>query len=146
TMGDETRNASKRHLVALMQTGHSWQEAAAQAGIQVSRSTAYRWLQRVKAAGEASLTDGRHGHPTKVRGPVHEFLETTCRQVPQHSSREIQAKLTERFGVVISIGHLNRLRAKLAGGSRAVHREKNSSSLAHQRILLGLMEQEGSCL
>ena len=57
-------------------------EAAAQAGIQVSRSTVYRWLQRVKAAGEASLTDGRHGHPAKIRGPAHEFLETTCHQVP----------------------------------------------------------------
>jgi transposase len=145
-MGDETRNAAKRRLVALMQMGHSWQEAAAQAGIQVSRSTAYRWLQRVKAAGEASLTDGRHGHPAKVRGSVHEFLETTCRQAPQHASREIQAKLAERFGVVVSIGHLNRLRAKLAGGSRAVQREKNCSSPPRQRTLLGLMEQEGSSL
>jgi hypothetical protein len=27
-MEDETRKASKRQLVALMQTGHSWQEAA----------------------------------------------------------------------------------------------------------------------
>jgi len=41
-----------------------------------------------------------------------------------------EAALQERFGILISIGHLNRVRAELGLGSRAGHREKNGSSLA----------------
>ena len=144
-MEDETREASKRHLVALMQTGHSWQEAATQAGIQVSRSTAYRWLQRVRAAGEAGLTDGRHGHPAKLRPPVREFLEMTFYQSPRSSGREIQALLQERFGVVVSIGHLNRFRATLTRGSSETFGEKNSSPRLHKSQLSGKREQVGYC-
>ena len=43
-MEAEQRRAAKEQMIALMQTGHRWQEAAAQAGIQASRSTAYRRL------------------------------------------------------------------------------------------------------
>ncbi len=145
TMEDETRQASKRHLVALMQTGHSWQEAAAQAGVQVSRSTAYRWLQRVRAAGEASLTDGRHGHSAKLRPAVREFLEMTSHESPRRSSREIQARLQERFGVVVSIGHLNRFRATLTRGSSEAFGEKNSTPRLHKSQLSGKREQGGYC-
>lgn len=144
-MEDETRKAAKLQLVALMQTGHSWQEAAAQAGVQVSRSTAYRWLQRVRAAGEASLTDGRHGHPAKLRPLVREFLEMTSHESPRRSSREIQALLQERFGVVISIGHLNCFRATLAQGRSEAFGEKNSSPRLHKSQLSGKREQVGSC-
>lgn len=105
-MGTDERLASKEHLVALMQAGSSWQEAAAQAGVQVSRSTAYRWLHQVRTRGAASLVDGRHGHPAKVSPPVREFLETTYRESHEHSGREMQATVQERFGVMISIGHL----------------------------------------
>jgi hypothetical protein len=49
----------------------------------------------------------------------------------------VQAALQERFGILVSIGHLNRMRAKLGVGSRAIHREKNFSSLARQRKLIG---------
>jgi transposase len=144
-MEDETRTAAKLQLVALMQTGRSWQEAAAQAGVQVSRSTAYRWLQRVRAAGEASLTDGRHGHPAKLRPPVREFLEMTSHESPRRSSREIQALLQERFGVVISIGHLNRFRATLARGRSEAFGGKNISPRHHKSQLSGKREQVGYC-
>jgi hypothetical protein len=43
-MEAEQRRAAKEQMVALMQAGHRWQEAAAQAGIPISRSTAYRRL------------------------------------------------------------------------------------------------------
>lgn len=43
-MEAEQRRAAKEQMIVLMQAGHRWQEAAAQAGLQVSRSTAYRRL------------------------------------------------------------------------------------------------------
>ncbi len=116
-----------------MQAGRPWQEAAAIAGVQMCRSATYRLLREVRTRGETALQDGRHGHPAKLREPVREWLETTCRQAPHTPSRLIQAALQERFGILISIGHLNRMRAKLGVGSRTVHREKNGSFLALQR-------------
>jgi hypothetical protein len=65
-MEAEQRRAAKEQMIALMQAGHRWQEAAAQAGIQVSRSTAFQ----------------------------------------------------ERFGIQISLGYLNQVRARLGLGRR----------------------------
>src|SRR5215471_19666046 len=110
-MEQEQRQAAKRQLLALMQAGQSWQAAAAAAGLQISRSTAYRWLQEVRTRGEAALQDGRHGHPAKVRPPVLHWLESRCQASPQVPSSELQRELQEQMGVLISISHLNAVRA-----------------------------------
>ncbi len=137
-MEEEQRRAAKRQMVALMQVGHSWQEAATMAGVQLGRSAAYQLLHNVRLRGEAALQDGRHGHPAKLRPPVREWLETTCREAAPHTpSHVIQAALQERFGILVSIGHLNRVRAELGVGSRALHREKNGNFLARQMNLTG---------
>jgi|SRR6266699_3717670 len=47
-MQEEHNRAAKGRLVALTQAGHSWQEAATMAGVQISRSAAYRFLQKVR--------------------------------------------------------------------------------------------------
>ncbi len=87
-MQEEERRAAKARLTAGMRAGRSWQEAAMEAGVQTSRTAAYRLLQGVRAHGEAALRDGRHGHPTKVRGPVRAWLEAYCRgrQTPRGGS------------------------------------------------------------
>jgi transposase len=132
-MQEEQRRAAKGQLIALMQAGHPWHEAAAMAGVQIGRSAAYQLLRNVRLRGEAALQDGRHGHPAKLRPPVREFLETTCREAPHTASHVVQAALQERFGLLVSIGHLNRVRAQLVVGSRTAHREKNCHFLARQR-------------
>ena len=96
-----------------MQAGHPWHEAAAMAGMQIGRSAAYQLLCNVRLHGDAALQDGRHGHPAKLRPPVREFLETTCREAPGIPSHVVQAALQERFGLRVSVGHLNRVRAEL---------------------------------
>ena len=101
---------TKRQMVMLMQQGVHWQEAARLTGIHVSRSTAYRWFQGWRLAGEATLRDGRHGHPSKAREPVLNFLESRWSQAPQTKSSTIQKEVQGQFGQVISITHLNRLR------------------------------------
>jgi lipopolysaccharide biosynthesis regulator YciM len=47
-MEEEHNRAAKGQLIVLMQAGHSWQEAATMAGVQISRSAAYRLLQKVR--------------------------------------------------------------------------------------------------
>ena len=103
--------AAKKQMMELMQAGHRWKEAATVAGVQTSRSTAYRWWQAYRSQGEKALQDGRHGHPAKARDPVLAWLKSTDEQAPQTSSRQVQTQLEERFGFRISLTHLNRLRA-----------------------------------
>src|SRR2546427_11693251 len=104
-MEAEQRRAAKEQMIALMQTGHRWREAAAQAGIQVSRSTAYRLLRLVRTHGKAAFQDGRHGHPAKLRTVERTWLESYCRASPGAPSRVVQASLPERFGSPISISY-----------------------------------------
>src|SRR6266567_6594078 len=103
TMEAEQRRAAKEQLIALMQAGHRWQEAAAQARIQVSRSTAYRLLRLVRTRGKAAFQDGRHGHPAKLRTAERTWLENYCHTSPHTSSRVVQAALQEQFGIQISM-------------------------------------------
>src|SRR5881296_2518136 len=69
-------------VVEAMEQGLPWHEAAKQAGLAISQSTAYRLRQRMRKAGEQALREGRHGHPSKLRGQVRTFLEEACHQAP----------------------------------------------------------------
>jgi transposase len=131
-MEKEQKRGAKRQMMELMQVGHHWKEAATVAGVQTSRSTAYRWWQAYRSHGEEALQDGRHGHPAKAREPVLVWLESTEKQAPQVSSRVVQGQLSERFGFLISITHLNRLRAAHGRVRPARREEKKSGS---QRIV-----------
>src|SRR5215472_10528316 len=125
-MEQEQRQAAKRRMLALMQAGQSWQAAAAAAGIQVSRSTAYHWQQEVRTRGEAALQDGRHGHPAKVLPRVLQWLESRCQATPQVPSSELQRELQEQLGVLISISHLNAVRAMHGWSNSATAGKKTS--------------------
>lgn len=112
-MDRQARHAAKTQMVALMQAGQSWQEAAGQAGVQTSRTAAYQLLQRVRTEGTAALEDQRHGHPTKLRQSVRDWLVMFCRAAPACTGRAVQTALLVRFGLVVSISQINRLRAAL---------------------------------
>jgi transposase len=110
-MDNDQRRKAKKQVIDLMQAGLTWQEASTLAEVQISRSTAYRWFHQFRTQGEATLHDGRHGHPSKAREPVLHWLEFRCSQAPQTKSSTIQKELLEQFGLVVSITHLNRLRS-----------------------------------
>jgi len=123
-MGNSAIEA-KKQMMLFMQEGFSWQEAGRMAGIQTSRSTAYRWFAIFRAQGEAALQDGRHGHPVKVRNPVRAWLQARCQSLPSIASSSVQRELEGHFGVKISITHLNRVRAASGLSRREVSAEKN---------------------
>lgn len=112
-MDKERRHVAKVQLMAEMQEGHSWQVAAAKAGLQISRSNAYRLWGAFRQHGETVLSDGRHGHPSKLRGAARAFFKERCRQAPQTPSSTIQVELQERFDLQMSISQINRVRAAL---------------------------------
>src|SRR2546427_3968528 len=127
-MDNEQRWKTKRQVIDLMQAGHSWQEAVTEVSVQISRSTAYRWFQQFRTQGEAALHDGRHGHIAKVHQPIREWLEARCRQEPSLPSSALQKELHAHFGVLVSITHLNRIRAAHGVERRPARMEKKSGS------------------
>lgn len=111
-MDQVERRRAKAQLVTHMAEGQSWREAAARAGLVISRSAAYRLAQRARIEGAAALEDQRHGHPSKLSDPIRQWLVAACRDAPCQSGRMLQAALEAQFGLRISIGHLNALRAR----------------------------------
>jgi transposase len=132
-MDKQERHQAKQALVEGMQAGGHWQAASEQAGIQVTRATAYSWWKKYREQGESGLSDGRQGHVGKMREPILRWLEMVCGQEPSISSAEIQKRLLEQFAVLISITHLNRTRA-----AHGWTRKKKSPSVFRK-------EQEGCC-
>jgi putative transposase len=112
-MDREALRAAKAQMVAHMQAGLSWHEAATNASLRTSRASAYRLLRRVRTEGTVALDDQRHGHPTKVRQPVRDWLAAFCRAAPEATGRTVQAALLGEFGLLISVSQINRLRAAL---------------------------------
>jgi putative transposase len=112
-MAESKLYRARVQMVEAMEQGLPWHEAAEQAELQISQSTAYRLRQRMRQGGKLALQEGRHGHPAKLRGEVREWLKETCRQAPYTPSHEIQAQLAERFALSSSVSQLNRVRATL---------------------------------
>jgi transposase len=116
-MDDDAQRAAKARLVAGMLQGVPWEDAVLASGLCLGRSAAYQLTRRVCVVGDRALEDQRHGHVSKMREPVRQWLEASCRDAPGTPSRVVQAALRERFGLTVSIGHLNRVRASLGVGS-----------------------------
>src|SRR5260221_11486682 len=84
-MEAEQRRAAKEQMIALMQTGHRWQEAAAQAGIQVSRSTAYRLLRQVRSRGKADARGWKTRAPRQAANGRADLAGNLLPYAPRHS-------------------------------------------------------------
>src|SRR5215470_4966159 len=114
-MKDRPDRAARLQLIESMFAGHSWQAAAAQSQWNISRSTAYRLVQLARDEEKAAevFLDDRHGHPYKLTEPVQAWLVEICTRDPQIPSSRIQAELKTSFGIEVSIGHINHVRAKL---------------------------------
>jgi transposase len=113
-MKDRPDRAARLQLIESMFAGQSWQTAAAQSQLKISRSTAYRLRQLARdeeRAAEAFLDD-RHGHPYKLTEPVQVWLVEVCTRDPQIPSSRIQAELKTSFGIEVSVGHINHVRAQ----------------------------------
>jgi transposase len=123
TVSQEQRQVAKRQLIEQIEQGASVQQARSHSTIPMHRATVYRLLKRVRAEGETAYTDGRHGHPIKLRGEVRAFLIEVCQATPSPSGPVLQQVIQERFGLSISVSQLNRVRASL-GLSRRIPQEK----------------------
>ncbi len=123
-MKDHRERTGRLQLIEYMFAGHSWQAAASQSGLHISRSTAYRLRQLARSEDKAGLAflDDRHGHPYKLTESARTWLTEFCTTHPQIASSQVQAELKTTFGVAVSVSQINRVRAKL-GISTQRHRQ-----------------------
>jgi transposase len=114
-MKDHPERKGRLQLIEAMFAGHSWQSAVAQSPLNISRATAYRLRQlaRDEQKAASAFLDDRHGHPYKLTEPVQAWLSEFCTDHPHIASSQVQRELKSRFGVVVSVSQINRLRAKL---------------------------------
>jgi transposase len=146
-MEQTERQAARTQLVTAMLKGQSWQEAARAEVLPVKRAMAYRLVRAVRARGEVALQDGRHGHPSKLRGEPRAFLEEQCRQAPSTPSSTLQVELRERFDLSVSISQINRVRAVL-GLSNHLTVQRQGKKRKEKKSLLkpsGKKVQGGFC-
>src|SRR5215472_6867418 len=137
--------AAKMQVVEQMLQGQPWHEAVVAAGLRISRSTAYHLLKRVRTEGEAALTDGRHGHPTKLRPPVRQWLEGYWQDRPGATCQEAQVALEGQFGVRVSQSHLSRVRTVLGVTSHLQGAgEKGGAFIASRANLAGGSGESGA--
>jgi transposase len=114
-MKDRSDRAARLQLIGRMFAGQSWQTAAAESQLSISRATAYRLVQLARDEDKAPqvFLDDRHGHPYKLTEPVQVWINEVCSENVQVPSSKVQCELKSRFGVVVSVSQINRVRAKL---------------------------------
>jgi transposase len=120
------RQTMREHMVTAMLEGCTFEQVSKGVAMPVKRAMAYRLLRAVRTRGAIALQDGRHGHPSKLRGEARAFLETCCREAPCILSPTLQVTLRERFDLQVSVSQINRVRAALgvSNPSRSSRQEK----------------------
>src|SRR5437899_8989514 len=113
-MKAHSQRTARLQLIANMLEGQPWQKAMTDAGLSIGRSTAYRLVQlaRDPERSERPFLDDRHGHPYKLTGPVRNWIVEYCTQHPGVYSSQVKAELQAQFGLEVSRGHINRVRAE----------------------------------
>ncbi len=124
----EQRQAAKRELVRQMKQGTTVSDARRLCPVPMHRTTVYRLLKRTQREGEQAFTEGRHGHPVKLRGEILTFLTDYCQSHPSAPSAEVQSLLVERFGLSVSISQLNQVRVAHGLSRQPVPREKKAEN------------------
>ncbi len=78
TMTSEEQRVVKQQILAAFEHGCSVPDLLSTTAVPLHRATVYRLHQRFQTDPETALSDGRHGHPSKIRGDVRAWLEAYC--------------------------------------------------------------------
>ncbi len=128
TMTSNEQREAKQQALTAFERGCTVPTLLSTSSVPLHRATLYRLRQRFQTDPQTALSDGRHGHPGKLKGEVCVWLQEYCQAAPGCSSRTVQIALYERFAVHVSIAHLNRVRATWGLSRRSRGGGKKSAS------------------
>ena len=140
----QARRSAKLELVRQVELGATASEARRYCPVPMHRTTVYRLLKCVECEGDRALAERRHGHPAKLRGGVLAFVLDYCQHHVSAASREVQNLVAERFGIMVSVSQLNRVRAA-HGLSRQVPRREKKAACRASPLPLDLMSRLVAC-
>ncbi len=128
-MKDRSDRAARLQLIGRMLAGQSWQTAVAESQLPIARATAYRLVQYARDEEKAPqiFLDDRHGHPYKLTAPVQAWISEACTDNKQMPSSSVQKELKGRFGVVVSVSQINRVRVRLGVSKQGKSRDQGPS-------------------
>jgi transposase len=127
----QARRSARQEIVRQVDLGATASEARRRCPVLMHRTTVYRLLKRVEHEGEHAFVEGRHGHPSILRGEALTFLLDYCQNHVSAASREVQRLVAERFGLSVSVSQLNRVRAARGLSRQASQREKKAENGRH---------------
>src|SRR5215469_2741483 len=130
------RQVARERLVTEMLEGRTFRQVSTSTPMPLKRAMAYRLLRAVRTQGPTALQDRRQGHPSKLRGEVRIFLETSCRAAPHTPSFVVQTRLQERFDVTVSISQINRVRRQLGVSNHSKNQEPGKKRQHRQDLPL----------
>ena len=125
------REAARREIVRYVEHGMTVTQARRRCSVPMHRTTVYRLLKRVEREGEHAFVERRYGHPVKLRGEVLTFLLDYCQSHESTASREVQRLVAERFGIMVSVSQINRVRAAHGLSRKEPLREKKATNRYH---------------
>src|SRR5258708_4981834 len=116
-MKAHSQRTARLQLIATILEGPPWQQAMAKANVSIGRSPDYRLVQQARdpERSERPFLDARHGHPYKLTEPMRHWMVEYCTQHPGVYSSQVKAELQAQFGLEVSRGYINRVRAEAAG-------------------------------
>ncbi len=115
-------------LLQRVEQGESLTAVWVELGLEVTPKQLVEWQAKYEAGGRIweALIDGRYGHEQKMTAEMKEWLYERKRQDERQTGPELAEALEERFGVKVSVGHINHL-LRQVGLSRQTGRPPGKS-------------------
>ena len=98
-------------LLQQVEQGEALAEVCAEIGVEITPDRLVVLQMKYEAGGRSweALIDGRHGHEQKVTTDMKEWLYERKRQDKTLTGPELVKAIRDKFGVELSVGHINYL-------------------------------------
>jgi transposase len=103
-------------LLQRVEEGEGLAEVCAEIGVEVTPDRLVVLQKKYETGGRRweALIDGRHGHAQKVTADMKEWLYERKRQDKTLTGPELVKAIRDKFGVELSVGHINHLLRQVA--------------------------------
>ena len=98
-------------LLQRVEEGEELADVCAEIGVEVTPDRLVALQKKYETGGRSweALIDGRHGHAQKVTADMKEWLYERKRQDKTLTGPELVKAIRDKFGIELSIGHINHL-------------------------------------
>jgi transposase len=102
-------------LLLRIEGGEALAEVCAELEVEIDEKRLSELQGKYEKGGRSwqTLLDGRYGHPQKANSAIREWLSDRKREDESLSARQLSEEVKTRWGVELSVGHINYLLRKV---------------------------------